>query len=192
MKNVDSVALCTAYDRDSKSYLSFVQFFKRQRKKLSSDDKFFAPSKLASLFLDCFLTFERKICSETVVGLKLCEKGKFTEWRNEQKRLGNLDWDSTHVGGPNIRHDYKAGKSITHYMRKVGEDNDLMASKGYVDQYVDQKVDLVRDELNQKIESLQALVGIIVEKYDPPGTPEKCDDYTKNPDKMLRLINSQS
>jgi hypothetical protein len=138
----------TLYSRESKSFLAFAQYFKRQRKK--NPEIVGSPAALAALYLDAFLLHTEKVRSDTIIRLGLCKENKFTVWRKQQKRLGNLDWTTTNEGGEHIQYHYAPTDIVGKYIRRVAEEHDLLASKGYVDNAIKE----VEEEFDQKIEQL--------------------------------------
>lgn len=210
----DRITSAHCYKTDSNSYRALMMMLRRQMKtksdkasrKAIADQNVKEPvpapvpkkdrrkkgdadpgGLLASLYLDCFLVYSRKMCADSVVLAGLCEKGKFTDWRNEQRSLGNLDWDISLRWDKTPEYNYKPGSKLMKHLDKVSKEHNLHASKGYVDQ----KIEEVESRVDAKIAALQGILKTVLDKFDPPGDEAKCDDYIKNPDKMLRLINSQ-
>lgn len=152
----------SSYSTTSKSYKAFLAYVLRQTPKPEK------PNLLVNLYLDSFLLYSKKICAQTVVEAGLCSENKFTEWRKEQKRCGNLDWE-TQSFGERISYNYRAGLKIAKYIQKVSDEHGLAASKGYVDMKI--------AALEAKVEKLTKSVDDMIELFDPPITDEKREKY---------------
>ena len=166
-----------SYSTTSKSYKAFLACILRQKSKPLN------PNLLVNLYLDCFLLFNKKICAPTVIDAGLCDENKFTEWRKEQKRAGNLDWDSKSFG-EKTTYDYKIGPKLLKYIGKVSDEHGLGASKAYVDM----KIDEVRSELQMVKNGLDELI----ELFDPPVTDAKRTVYYPHPARLFSIKTHQS
>jgi hypothetical protein len=175
------------YKTNSSSYRALMGVFYRQKAK--------SPGVLASLYIDTFLLCSIKICADTVgpKGVGLCKENEFTAWRTEQRRLGNLDWDTRTISENRVLYEYKPGKKIMKNLEKVATEHGLMASKGYVDAKIEElraelteakaeltetKAELIEakadiSDTKNQVSELQRQVRGIIEILDPPWSEEK-------------------
>lgn len=186
-----------SYSTSSKSYKTFMACLLRQKSKYSSPSSL-SPGKLTSFYLDCFLLRNKQLCAASAIDAGLCQEGAFTAWRKEQKRLGNLDWETVSMGGDKIRYDYRPGVKIQKHLSAVASENFLYATKGdlgdlnvKINEKIDSEIDSLRKELNtvrSDVSEMRTAMQGIIATLDDPYTDEKLEDYKKNPDKFLRLV----
>lgn len=162
-----------SYSTTSKSYRAMLATILRQKSKPDN------PGLLVNLYLDCFLNYTKKMSGPTVIAAGLCEEGKFTEWRKEQKRAGNLDWDTKIVSDKPIPPEYRIGPKLSKYIKMVSDEHGLGATKGYVDMKI--------AALEQKVEMLASGVDEMIELFDPPVTDAKRKFYYPHPAKLFSL-----
>jgi hypothetical protein len=171
----------SSYNTTTKGYKAFLAAILRQKAKYKNPETL-KPGILTSFYIDCFLTYEKKVCAEAVVDLGLCEKGNFTEWRNEQRKLGNLDWDVIMRANNVPEYKYKAGPKVNKHLEKIGSEQGLMASKGYVDKRIDE----LRAEMMAVIETVKQ------DYFDrfPPRNDEREEELESNLKKGKAYIDS--
>jgi hypothetical protein len=163
----------SGYSTTSRSYKALLAHI--IRKKATPKN----PNHLVNLYLDCFMTFTKKMCGPTVVASGQCDEGKFTEWRKEQKRLGNLDWDTKIIADKAIPPEYRIGPKLAKYIKLVADEHGLGATKGYVDMKI--------AALEERVSMLAAGVDEMIELYDPPVTEAKRKVYYPSPAKLLAV-----
>lgn len=176
----------SSYKTDSKSYRALMSVLVRQKskydsEKTSSTDKPVGIGKLASYYCDAFVVCAFEIRSETAEEQGMCGPKQFTNWRDQQKKLGNLDWDVTVFRGKNgkdwHKYTYRPGKKIAEQIVKIANEHGLSATKGYVDSKI--------AALEERLTMVEAGLDILIEKFDPPITDEKRTEYYPNPSILI-------
>ena len=190
------------YKTDSKSYRALMQMLRRQSTKDEPNiKKSKSPGILASFYLDCFVMRTKKIFSDSVIELGLCEKGKFTDWRAEQRKYGNLQWETVNLGNGKIVYEYQPGPKLLKHLSSISNENFLFVTKGDLADAlvpVNKDVDTLREEvgslkskveqMNCSMQSMHDLIKLLIAKHDDPYTEEKFDRYMSSPEKLIPLI----
>lgn len=167
-----------SYSKSTNGYKALLQRIIRMKSKPKS------PNNLVNLYLDTFLLFTTKINAATVIAAGICAEGEFTEWRKEQKRVGNLDWDIISHGGEKKSYEYKPGLKLAKNINTISAENNLNATKGYVNS----KVSVLAEEFEEIKDAFDKLIAF----FDRPVTAAKRIHYRANPDQLFLSKNGKS
>jgi len=162
------------YSTTSKAYKNFMEAL--VRRKVSN------PGLHATLYFDAFWLEALSINKDSIINRKLVDARAsrgFTEWRDQQKAFGLLDWveNGSHFGN-GVR--YIPGPITLKYLNALTITNAQIATKADVIDVRDQ-VDL----LGQRVSKLESALGKLIDLKDPPVTGEKIEFYTSNPEALL-------
>lgn len=163
-----------SYSTTSKAYKNFMEAL--VRRKVSN------PGLHATLYFDAFWLDALTINKDSIINRKLIDpRGTraFTEWRDQQKAFGLLDWvESGNQFGNGVR--YIPGPITLKYLNTLTISNAQIATKADVIDVRDQ-VDL----LGQRVSKLESALGKLIDLRDPPVTGEKIEYYTANPESLI-------
>jgi len=137
---------------------------------------------LTTLLLETFLEYDGILTAKRVEDLGLCESEGFKAWREPLIKAGWLQYDHEFAKATKKGSLHQPGRKLVRYVNKERANTQELASKRYVDKRVEQT--------DERLTALENLVDVIIEAFDPPGNEEKRKKYSKDPDGLLRLINS--
>ncbi len=135
-----------------------------------------------------------QMCSQGAIARGVCKEKAFSEWRDLLQKTGYLTFSSEKLKSGKERWLYYPGPALRPFVTEEKLAQDVVATMSDIGQ--------IRTELNaanKKIATLTSDFGevkdtlrLIIARLDDPFTEEKFQNYTKNPDKMLRLITQQT
>lgn len=172
MENVSDSPNVSKSLTNSNSYKALMQMIRRQNKGKSKSEV--PPGVLASFYIDCFLNHNRTLCAPVVTALGICTAGKFVDWREDQQKLGNLDWDIIPQAYGKPKWNYREGPKLMKHLARIAAENGMFATKGYVDNKIEAMKSEIKTELKAELTAeMEAEIDSFIEKRMPPVTPEK-------------------
>ncbi len=151
------------------------------------------PGELARFYLNIFLQPNREFKADDVYAAGLTREGQnFNQWREEQRKLGWLNVHCLTVGGhPHWKQE--PGKKLCKYINRAKMLSGEIASRQEVDELQDQ-IDVLRGQvelmpiIEERVKNLEAILNLLIAKYDPPVSAEKIAFYSRDPNRLMSAI----
>ena len=139
---------------------------------------------LTTLLLETFIENGGILTADAVKKADLCGEESFKAWREPLIKAGWLHYD--HILAKSMQKGslHQPGKLLIPYINKEISKTRQIATRDDVDEM---KVNFAT--LESRIQALETAFDSLIERVDPPTSPEKRRYYTANPGKLsLRLM----
>lgn len=139
---------------------------------------------LTTLLLETFLENNGILTANAVKNAELCENEGFKAWREPLIKDGWLEYNHELAKVLKKGSLHQAGKQLISYLNKEIHKTKQIATKQDVDAIMENYANL-----ESRIQTLETAFDSLIERVDPPTSPEKRRYYTANPNKLsLRMM----
>ena len=131
------------------------------------------PGKVATLLLETFLERNGHLKADMVVEAKLCDKGKFSIWRDNLQKKKFIYF---HYEGPGTPH--RPGPKLNEYLNREKLTSSEIVVRSDLNQFPRKDEVPTKQEfqdMKERIEALEKAMKIEIQKNDPPYTDEKME-----------------
>lgn len=156
-------------NRKYKSYKTLAQRLRRDEIEFSG--------RVASFLLSEFLDNGGRLRAPNAVTAKICEEGKFNDWRNVMRQKEWLDFKLN----PSKKWvDYYPGKKLAKYINTEKENEELATRKelDYLHGTTQEQFDSQAKELmalKNRMNKAEKAITAMIEEFDPPVTDNKIE-----------------
>lgn len=142
------------------------------------------PGALTTLLLETFLENKGILTANAVKKAELCEDEGFKAWREPLIKAGWLEYDHELAKVSKKGSLHQAGKQLIPYVNKEIMKSQHIATKSDVE-----SIRADYSHLEGRLQALESAFDSLIERVDPPSSPEKRRYYTANPGKLsLRMM----
>lgn len=139
---------------------------------------------LTTLLLETFLENKGILTANAVKKAELCTDEGFKVWREPLIKAGWLAYDHELAKALKKGSLHQAGKQLVPYINKEIMKFQHVATKSDID-----SIRADYSHLEGRLQALETAFDSLIERVDPPSSPEKRRYYTANPAKLsLRLM----